>query len=299
MPKNIELTEKKQQREIAKNPDGVVEGNMLSYNAAGKAKYQARIDKLIDKMIKETNRELEKLFKSQAADDYFDTEDASISSQARILMDKLTRKFEALFDDQAKPITEQMIRNENNASKANTKASFERLSGGATINTDFMTAGMSEVVKASAAESTSLIKSIPQQHMEAVEGAVMRSITTGNGLEDLVPFLEKRTGITKRRARFIAKDQTKKVYSNLNAKRMTAVGLDKYRWQHSGADKVPRPHHVKSHESGGLNGGIFSLSNPPIIDPKTGQRGKPGDLPGCTCIMVPVMQLDDGENADA
>ena len=45
-------------------------------------------------------------------------------------------------------------------------------------------------------ENVGLIKSIPAQYLNGVQGAVMRSITTGNGMQDLVPYLQKHKGIT-------------------------------------------------------------------------------------------------------
>ena len=166
--------------------------------------------------------------------------------------------------------------------------------GGLSIKTDFITPELNDIIKASAAESTQLIKSIPQQYMLETQGAVMRSITTGNGLQDLVPFFEKRKGITTRRAKNIALDQTRKVYNSINQGRMEALGIDTYEWVHSGGGKEPRPEH-KAKYPAGLNGGVFSLSDPPVIDPKTGQRGKPGDLINCRCTMRPVMVFKDGE----
>jgi len=269
-------------------------GTDLRPNVKAQKRYQKRIDNLVNKMIEKTERVLLGLFRSDEANKFF-AEDASLSSQARILTNQLTKEFEKLFNKQALPITEQLMRAEDQQSKSTLNHSLKELSGGLSIKTDFMTEDLRDVIKASVAESTSLIKSIPQQYMLEVEGAVMRSITTGNGLKDLVPFFEKRAGMVKRRAKNIALDQTRKAYNNINEKRMQALGVNTYEWVHSGGGSEPRPHHIKSHKSGGLNGGVYSLSEPPIIDPKTGQRGKPGDLINCRCTMRPVFKFEDGE----
>ena len=38
----------------------------------------------------------------------------------------------------------------------------------------------------------------------------------------------------------------------------------------------------------GLNGYVFDLAKPPVIDLKTGERGYPGQCIGCSCFLVPV-----------
>ena len=86
-------------------------------------------------------------------------------------------------------------------------------------------------------------------------------------------------------------------FNTLSARRMASVGINKVRWIH-GFPKEPRPYHArvwdgksgkKDGHPNGLNGFIFSLDNPPIIDEKTGERGLPGRLPFCSCRMEPVI----------
>ncbi|KAF9396648.1 hypothetical protein CPC16_010967, partial [Podila verticillata] len=62
----------------------------------------------------------------------------------------------------------------------------------------------------------------------------MRSITSGNGLEDLIPFLQAQEGITRRRARNIALDQTRKAYNGFNRARCVGAGVTHGEWIHSG-----------------------------------------------------------------
>ena len=40
----------------------------------------------------------------------------------------------------------------------------------------------------------------------------------------------------------------------------------------------------------GLNGYIFDLSKPPVIDKKTSERGYPAQLVNCKCYLVPVVK---------
>jgi SPP1 gp7 family putative phage head morphogenesis protein len=120
-----------------------------------------------------------------------------------------------------------------------------------------------------------------------VQGAVMRSITTGNGMQDLVPYLQKHKGITLRRARMIAQDQTKKSFSYLSKARMEASGVLQYEWLHTSGSRHPRKLHIA------MNGHIYRYDDPPVIDEKTGERGIPGQAINCACRMRPILNFGD------
>jgi SPP1 gp7 family putative phage head morphogenesis protein len=83
------------------------------------------------------------------------------------------------------------------------------------------------------------------------------------------------------------------MYNNLNASRMKAIGLNKYEWVHSGGGQRPREFHRDV-----LNGQIFSLDDPPIIDEQTGERGIPSQLINCRCTMLPLLEFSNGQNLD-
>jgi len=291
------LTEKKQEWVDQFKPDAVMRGKTLEPNIKAQYQYQRSIDKLINQMQRECLREIVKLFRSPTGKEYF-AQDNTISSQARIITNKLQNKFDQLFAENAKAISETMVLKENTTSAVHLKQSLKELSGGMNISTDLITPDMKDILKASIAESTELIKSIPQQYMVGFQGDVMRSITTGNGLKDLVPQIKYRKGVTDRRAKNIALDQTRKAYNALNRGRMEALGIDTYEWVHSGGGKEPRPEHKQRYPAG-LNGGIFSLNDPPVIQKATGGkpaiRGKPGDLINCRCTMRPVIKFTKGK----
>ncbi len=140
----------------------------------------------------------------------------------------------------AKKLAEGMIDQASISSVWSLKSSLKDMTGGLTLKTDILTGELKDVLKASIAENVSLIKSIPDQYHKQVEGAVMRSITSAQGGEQLVPFLKKYRGITERRARNIAGDQWIKAYSSINRVRMQKLGIRKYEWLHVGGSMHPR-----------------------------------------------------------
>lgn len=263
-----------------------IKGHALNYNAAIQARYVRRLTALVRQMTATTKREVVRLIKSDQSQI---TQDASTASQARILTNRLTARFNQLFASKAPELAENMVDDADKASKSSTYSSLKQLSGGLSIKTDIFNGPMNEVWTASVAENVGLIKSISQEYLKNVQSAVMRSISNGSGLQDLVPYLNNQEGVTLRRARNIALDQTRKAYNNLNKGRMNAVGIKQYEWLHSGGSQKPRQEHIA------MSGQIYSLDNPPVIDSKTGERGIPGQLPNCKCRMVPVVSFDGSE----
>lgn len=270
----------------------VIRGTNLNYNAAVTARYEARMMALVNQMAEQTVREIKKLFSTSTAEKHFEREmtaqDADISSQARILVNDITRRFQQLFNKKSKGLAEQMVSETDKASASAVQGSLKQMSGGLTIKASAITEPMKTIMKATIAENVKLIRSIPERYFIDVQGAVMRSITTGNGLQDLVPELQKFKGVTQRRARTIARDQTHKAYSNLNFERMANAGVKKFEWIHSNAGLEPRQLHQE------LDGKVFRMDDLPVIDARTGERGIPGQLINCRCIMRPVIEFDEG-----
>src|SRR5690606_15281487 len=119
----------------------------------------------------------------------------------------LTNKFTQLFASKAKYLAQTMINGASDVSKSTLHFSLKQLSGGRSLKTGVVPEGMEDVTAASIAENVSLIRSIPQKYFTNITGDVMRSITTANGLEYLIPKINKYAGETSRRAKNIALDQ--------------------------------------------------------------------------------------------
>lgn len=284
------LLTKRKQKWVQQRKPNVVRGAPLTPNLVTADRYGKALVALIDKMTAETERELMRFFKGKAAKDFF-TEDASPTAQARILTNALIRKFEALFAKKAKPLAEKMADAVDANSSSSMHGSLQQLSGGLSLPTSALTTGDVQVLNAAIMENVALIKSIPQQYLSGVQQAVARSITSGNGLQDLVPYLKKHKGITQRRAKMIALDQTRKAFNNMNKGRMERIGIKKFEWLHTGGSNEPRKLHQQ------MNGKIYEMDNLPIIDQNTGERGIPGQLINCRCRMIPVLDFggDDGQ----
>ncbi len=262
-------------------------GKPLNYNAAVQDRYVKELTALVKQMTAQTQREVTKLFKAQGVLD--SAMDADIASQSRILTNALMSKFDQLFNRKAKTIATKMVDSSAAASKTALHSSLKEMSGGLSLKTDLMTKTLSTTLKAVVTENVGLIKSIPQEYMMTVQGDIMRAISTGQGLADIVPALEQYEGVTLRRARNIALDQTRKAYNGINKARMQAIGVKRFEWVHSGGGQMPRELHIE------MDGNIYSFDDLPVIDERTGEKGIPGQAINCRCTMIPVIEFEGGE----
>ena len=270
MAKKIRLTKKRQK--WVKGRTVVMRGNTLRNSITAEDRYAKKLEALTRRMTDDVSRQIKKLFESTESRNYF-AEDASIGSKGRILINQLTHKYVKLFSHLSKPYALSMINAVDRNSKTHLHSSLEKLTGGLSIKTSFISENMKDMLAAGIAENVNLIKSIPQQYLAHVGGAVMRTITHPNqgGIKELTgridSLLNAREKQVRNRARNMAYDQTRKMYNQFNASRMEAVGLNQYEWIHSGAGQKPREFHRDV-----LHGQIFRLDDPPIIDEDTGER---------------------------
>lgn len=273
-------------------------GLALNHNVSLRIRYSKSLRKLVNRMTLETKNQVTKLFKSGLGQDYFEDQkqlaamDASLASQSKILLNALLNKFSLLFNNYATPLSEEMVGGAEKSSVRSLNDSIKKLSGGLTLNSDFIPNSVKEVSKAAIAENVSLIKSIPEQYFTQINGAVMRSITTGSGLKELTEELNKYSDQSDRRVKNIAIDQTRKAYNSINKQRMMSAGYKKFIWLHSGGGQKPREEHVE------MNGKMFSFDDPPIIDSKTGERGFPSQLINCGCTMKPVYEFPEEDEEE-
>lgn len=257
-------------------PRGVV-GPVLRNNVAAQDRYAKALKAMIREMTIEVRSEVESLMETKQAERFFAADAAPLVDRLSALMDRLRGRLLKVTDRMATRLAATVVKDAAKRSETSLKGALEQLAERVTIKVPPMTGKLGTIYDAAVRENVSLIKSIPEKYLQQVEGAVMRSVTTGRGLEELVPELERLGGVSRRRAEMIARDQTRKVYQSINRARAKEMGIKKYEWIHSGGANEPRPLHVS------YNGKVFDFDDPPIIDERTGERGHPGDAIACGC----------------
>jgi uncharacterized protein with gpF-like domain len=271
----------------------IVRGRPLVVPAVVQIKFAATLERMVLEMSHGVSGELHQLFQTQQAGALgLDAMDASFANMAAALLKKLSSKFTALFTGRAGGLAKAVAEGVNISSAQQLGSSLKEVSGGVTLKTDVISGPIADALTASIKQNVGLIKSIPAEYFQKIEGEVFRSIQTGRGMADLQPYLENLGQTTKKRADLIARDQTSKATTAINRARFQRLGIKKFEWLHSAGVHEPRPLHIHTVAEGGLNGGIFDIDNPPVIDERTGERGLPGQLINCSCRMAPVISFE-------
>jgi len=211
--------------------------------------------------------------------------DASPERELRDLLRKRGRLWRGKFRKMAEELSKEIARR----GQRHVDQAMEQILKDNGVSIEFrMTRQMRAVVQATISEQVNLISDIADRHLTNVDGAVMRSIQQGQDLHQLTNELEDTLGVTRRRAAFIARDQTNKTTATLARQRGLDLGCTEGEWLHSAGGKKPRPEHVA------FSGKRYSLAKGAHLE---GKWTHPGVEPNCRCVSRLVLpSLADLEN---
>lgn len=281
-----------------KKKEQIIRGKSLRPNAGIKVWYVKALVELVQKMCTTCEKRLLELMRAERK--Y--AQDESPASQRRIELNALSREFEEMFARKAKEIAESMLVKQNRYATSSVKASVAAF-GAATLGFDvhipLYSKKIREMMKTALYNNVSYIRSIQSQYFTQITGAVSRAVLDGEGITYLTEELRKYKGISKRRARNIAIDQTHKAYEAISYLKMAEAGVREWEWVHGGGTKTVRLNHIRDVKNGGLNHSIHKMGEKAWDKEawKTkggGYRGEwiePGQLPFCACFRRPVIRL--------
>ena len=134
--------------------------------------------------------------------------------------------------------------------------------------------GEQDYIKSRIETNTTLIKNLKSQYIEELNVELKYSYEQGRPSSQLAKDIEKRFGITKRRAKLIARNETKNTNAQLNKKQAMELGFGNPKWQ-TMMDGRERPEHAKH------NGKEYKFG----VGLPDGEGGKeePGDKINCRC----------------
>nr|WP_321986155.1 phage minor head protein [uncultured Lichenicoccus sp.] len=206
-------------------------------------------------------------------------QDRSPAMVLRQLMRRLARRWQKRFDGLAQNLGAHYATETARRSDAALRSSLKK--AGFTVEFK-LTKTVNDILQASIAQNVSLIRSIPQQHMHAVEGAVMRSVQAGRDLSSLVTELRERHDVTRDRATLIARQQVNAATATVTRARQQEMGLTEAEWVHSAGGKHPRPEHVKA----GRDHLRYDVTKGAYLE---GKWIWPGTEINCRCVSRPVI----------
>lgn len=195
------------------------------------------------------------------------------------VMDEMTARWNERFERGAEELAKYFAKKTHQRSAVQLKKILK--DAGFSVESE-MTPMQRDIFQAVVHENVSLIKSIPQQYLGSVQQKVMNAVKTGNDQGTLVKDLQKSYGVTKRRAKLIARDQTSKANSAFTRANQLDLGITEAIWKHSHAGKVPRPSHVAN------DGKRYNLKTG-WYDPDEKQWIFPGELINCRCLSRSII----------
>lgn len=194
------------------------------------------------------------------------------------------------FRDIANQVASKFVVSADNVNEKKTKAQF----GVDIYSTDPQ---MSQVIESAIYDNTKLISTIPAQYLGQVESIVMTNVRAGNRSSGMVKALQQQFGVTQRRAKTIARDQTAKVNGDLNKKRQQVAGFEYFQWVTSNDERVRDRHEDIAEKVTEYGKGIYRWDNPPLSD--KGIPIIPGQDFQCRCTARPVNQREVDRNKKA
>lgn len=255
-------------------------GAPLHPNAGNAAVYRRRLEALIDEMHRSLAWWLCARWREAppvlAADE-------SPAAGLRRTMAALSRRWASRFDEAAPKLAEHFARR----AADRVAGKLEEILDGAGLTVQFKTTpAMRDALSATIGENVGLIRSIAAEHLSAVEGLMMRSVSEGRDLRTLTAALEARHQLTRRRAALIARDQNNKATAVIARVRQQEAGITQARWLHSGGGRHPRPEHV-AFSAGRLGGPLYNPGRGAYLE---GRWTWPGVEINCRCVSRPVVQ---------
>lgn len=247
-------------------------------SAPNRIKYQRQIDALVDDMAASLAYWVAASYRANPPA----TIELAQDSAATILQaafDKLAARWLKRFDELAPKMADWFVGSTKTRVDRFMKSDLRR--AGFTVRFK-MTKAMYDAYDAVFDENVTLIKSIGEQHLTNVRIAIMQSVQNGRDLGYLTGELEKRTGITKRRAALIAKDQNNKATAVMVRTRALEAGITQAKWLHSAGGKEPRPEHVA------FSGKVYDIAKGHDFENGEGIVW-PGTAISCRCVSVPIV----------
>lgn len=117
------------------------------------------------------------------------------------------------------------------------------------------------------------------------EGLTKLILEENVSIPELYKYIEKEFGLSERRCKFIARQETRLIKAEFVQKKAVENGMDEYIWETAHDERVRSWHRH-------LDGKKFRFSDPPIIDPRTQKRGNPAQFYNCRCVPKIIVDWD-------
>jgi SPP1 gp7 family putative phage head morphogenesis protein len=133
------------------------------------------------------------------------------------------------------------------------------------------------------------ITDFSEKEIRSLRRKVKQSVFAGNRYESLIETIKDSYGVTTRKARFLARQESNLLVAKYAETKLTSQGIHEYRWDCvAGSPAHPvRPSHKK------LNGRVFRFDKPPVTTGpgEAERRNNPGEDFNCRCKARPIVRF--------
>lgn len=139
------------------------------------------------------------------------------------------------------------------------------------------------------------IKNFTEKEIVELRRSIQDNVYSGNRREGMIKTIQKSYGVSERKAKFLARQETNLMLTTYKVAKYTSAGVQEYKWgcvkmPHQPTPKAPYlPGEVRYHH-GIHEGKIFRFDNPPVVNDK-GERKNPGMDYNCRCFAIPIVKF--------
>ena len=263
--------------------------------------YRKELLKMVREMSKKTEKELLRAWKGALPKIELEAEqaagetvmandslhgiayDSSPAVELTKVIKRLRNYFNTHFQEMGEKVSKKFAARAKNGADVSLKSILKE--EGFTVSFG-MTRQMNDILQATVAENVNLIKSIHTMYFDQVQTIIMQAVKNGRDMEYIRKELTDRFGVSERKAKIIARDQTNKAMQTISRARALETGITKARWVHIPGAKTSRETHKH------FDGKPFDL-NKGMYDPDVGKFIMPGELINCNCrfrLIVPSVE---------
>ena len=255
-------------------------------NIGSRNRYHRRIQRMVAEMAASVEYWLTA---QRKADPPALAQDSTPAEQMKFEFAKLVERWQGKFDEMAPTVAESFLKN----SFQGTDNAMRQALRDAGWSVEFtLTPAMRDAFQAMLAENVGLIRSIPAQYLQEVEGIVMRNYASGRNVRAMAEEIRGRYKVASNRAWLIARDQSNKANATVQRARQQELGITIAVWLHSHAGKTPRPTHVA------MNGKSYDVSKG-MWDSAVQKWIFPGEEINCRCQGRSVLPWTVAEKPEA
>jgi hypothetical protein len=184
----------------------------------------------------------------------------------------------------------------DDVAKAVDENSFDKLKRVPGIDPSRIVPGGAMAIERFRQVNAGLITSVPVDMAADIGATLAQADVAKMHVTEVGELLSERFGVAESKGEFWARDQTLKLYANIQETRQRAAGAARYQWEHSDDERVRgRPDGIwakNGSDHWSLGNTIHEWSTPPITNARTGARNHPGNDFQCRCSAYPLFDGD-------